>query len=432
VRCENIEGVWVPAEVELATDVHLGADAYVTVGHYKATKFLHKPDHDALGHFLPSDVANGTLVQIVGIEGVFYRWRDGELVPVIDKNTIKNIDAEITRVKDLLDVKENGASTGGAAGAGQSVKGQAAAGAQPTTRPIALKPELAKFEALVRFYETQKQLRSFIATGEDTIDTRYASAAPSRSKVASEIRTDGDRVSLRWRVWDEKFGAAKAQYKSALWDGTLWIEYHPAVNPMETELFVQKNDAMKRGRMAADYYGAPLMGICVGDNDPVDEVLMSVAISSVRERIEEINGSKCNVIEAVTPRGTYTLWIDPAHGYNLAKLEIQRNKGDLIYAGQRSTGGMAFALTNVRFEQVGQVWAPMEADMRSTASVASKTTTWHHKRLKVVLNPDFDSLRSFTPDDVPDGIAVRIGGEKPGDNKYKWQSGKVVAVTANK
>ncbi|MGE5608535.1 MAG: hypothetical protein ACM359_04730 [Bacillota bacterium] len=421
VRFEKIDGVWIPAEIELVDRLNAFGNSTTTIAHYKATSFLHKPDHDALGSFLPSDIANGTLVQIIGLHNINYRWRDGELIPMIDRASLANIDAEVNRLQgqDQSSLSASLAASGQSANASSNTP-------KPTTRPALLDAQ----GPLMKFRTTRQHLRAFIATAEDVIDTSHASAPPVRTRINSEIRTDGDRLSLRWRIWNEKDGIAKAQYKSSLWDGQQWVEYRPSVDPADSEVNVDTRDEFKKVRLAHDYYGAAFLGICAGDYEPVDEVLANTEILSWQERLENVQESPCHFIEAKTSRGTYKLWIDPKHGYNLAQVEVVRNKQDLAYAGQRLTSRMAFSMKNVRFEQINQTWVPMEADLQYTTDQLAKTVAWHHRRTRFILAPDFEALRSFAPDDVPNNISARRVGASA-TSKWQWQNGKVVPAPAN-
>ena len=84
-----------------------------------------------------------------------------------------------------------------------------------------------------------------------------------------------------------------------------------------------------------------------------------------------------------------------------------------------------------RFEQVGGVWAPMDAK----ASLMDKDTkigsysgwSWEHRTTDIKLNPDFDES-SFALSDVPEG-AQGFVHTPSGLQQYAWHDGK--AVPAN-
>lgn len=79
-RFEKFQEVWVPMEVERSLEVE-GKDNYAVKVHIQCTSFRLAPDHDALRSFRPDDVTNGSIVEIIGRDGVRYRWQDGKLIP---------------------------------------------------------------------------------------------------------------------------------------------------------------------------------------------------------------------------------------------------------------------------------------------------------------------------------------------------------------
>ena len=73
---------------------------------------------------------------------------------------------------------------------------------------------------------------------------------------------------------------------------------------------------------------------------------------------------------------------------------------------------MLFLLKNVRFEKTEEVWVPVEADMKQYQDDQISVIKWHHKRTKMILNPDHNALGSFVPDDIPEGTKVTIPGNR--------------------
>ena len=165
------------------------------------------------------------------------------------------------------------------------------------------------------------------------------------------------------------------------------------------------------------------MGICGGDYDRIDSILRKADNISLRQKTERVGNSQCYVIDAVTKRGKYMVWIDPEHGYNIAKIELQKRKGDLIGSSERVKIGMLFLLENVRFEKTDDVWVPVEADMKQYQDDRISIIKWHHKRTKMTLNPDHDALGSFVADDISDGTTVKVLGYP---RIYEWQNGNTV------
>jgi hypothetical protein len=82
----------------------------------------------------------------------------------------------------------------------------------------------------------------------------------------------------------------------------------------------------------------------------------------------------------------------------------------------------------VRFEQVGDVWVPMECDVHTfllhPRLGIDLTTKARHRRTEVVLNPDFEALSSFVPDDIRNGAMAWLTNDV--NTKYTWRDGELV------
>lgn len=402
IRFEKINDVWGPMEADIEMSHPWGNGRYRMKQHHKVTEIILNPDHDALGSFdsfVIDDIRNGALVHVAGIQEIDFRWQDGELIPDVDEFVINEIDR---MANELLSERK--------------------AEAEPEAK---LEPTpLTVLDLLDRYTATQSRLGSFIAKGESTIEyTGTAGQTGRTEKVICEFRFGGNRVNHRSSFWDGLLATKdKPAYKSFLWDGKNFYKYRQGRELKDNTVFIKKNDLSKKRLIATEYKGAPLMGICAGDYERVDSILRKADTISLRDKPEQIGDSNCFVIDAVTNCGKYTVWLDPDHGYNIAKVQVQRNKGDLVYDGQRVETTMSFLLDSVRFQKIDDVWVPMEAGVEYTDN-KSRTARWHHKRTQMILNSDFDALKAFVPDDIPDGTKVLLASDW---GQYKWHSGKVV------
>ena len=175
-----------------------------------------------------------------------------------------------------------------------------------------------------------------------------------------------------------------------------------------------------------------------GDEERVDSILLHQPDAvSIRDKMEQAGGTECYVIDAETKHGKYSVWIDPEHGYNIAKAVVQRQENDLFYGRTLKKEEYDFcSLKNVRFEKIDGIWVPMEFDTDLNRNVdfgkqinpkwpvrLSSEQKGHHKRTVVILNPDHDKLGSFVQDDIKNGALVLVVGV---EGKYKWRDGKVV------
>lgn len=397
---KQVGEAWIPAETKVSSREHYGPeDYYVGESQLKIADVTLDPDHDALGSFQPDDIENGARVYLVGMYGIHYSWQDGELIPNVDRVSVEMLDKltdEILRDDD---------------------------GVPPVEETEVMTPQAI----LERYVESQKYLQSFIAKGQSRIVREEKTGPPHDvEEQTCEFRFDGDKVCHRACSWDDAAGTKEqAEYASFLWDGESFVEYQRGLDPGSDKVVVRQGDAIKNRMISTHYRGAPLTGICGGDYEKVDSILGRADRLTLATERERVQGSDCHVLEATTPRGTYKVWIDPEHGYNIARMEVCRRKGDIFNYLDHVQGEARFLLSNVRFESVYGIWAPMEADMEQTDD--TQTARWHHKRTSILLNPDHEKLRSFAPDDIQEGAPVVILGAA--ESAAVWKDGQPVSET---
>jgi hypothetical protein len=137
--------------------------------------------------------------------------------------------------------------------------------------------------------------------------------------------------------------------------------------------------------------------------------------------MERINGILCYVLEGVYEKDKYTIWLDPQHGYNIAKAVVQRPRTNV--PGLQS---FRAEFKNVRFKKIDGKWLPVEANLEDRFDYNNGhycTDSYHVKVTEMVFDPDHDSLRSFVPDDIKDGTKVPfyIGSpNRPYYPQYIW------------
>ena len=416
---ENIDGVWIPTEANIIISSKMpNGDSWKAKQNIQLTEIALNPNHDSLGSFTPNDIANGSRVRIVGVKAIYYTWQDGELIPNVDKLVMKQIDTEVGKfMEEKMNPRyEPYAIMEEANGAGLKRKSES------LTTPT----DMTVSELMAKYQASQNQLQSFIAKGESAFEIAGKSSEISQmEKTISEFRYDGSRVNYRVRSLNDEISTCKACYESFVWDGKSFVEYRQGSDWNKSRASVSRYDSDKNKMIAKKYKGAALMGICCGDYERIDLILGKARSISLRDKTDTIGGSECYVIEANTKRGKYKVWIDPDHGYNIARIEVQKNKRDLINYMEPLKAKMSFLLKNACFEKIDNVWVPMEADMQQTENNGNKITRWHHKRIEFVPNPDHNTLKSFVPDDIPDGTKVKLTGDS---KKYKWQKGRPVAL----
>ena len=320
------------------------------------------------------------------------------------------------------------------------------------TSQIIAAEALTVSQLLDKYRANQNNFQSFMAKSTETTifsDTKFSGDKVKRE--ICEIRIDGEKVSHRLHFWlnqdttNTTFPIENMQYKSLLWDGESYFQYRQTAAVENNRAYIMREDSEARRIIPVAYGGAPLLGHLAGDYEPVDSILQESSTISVRDALEQIGKVPCYVIDAVTRHGKYTLWLDPEHGYNIAKATVQKENDDIAYGmplnerpeksgavmgGEEFGKGkkFAFSMENVRFEKINDIWIPMEADFQDTQAFANgrvQTFNRHHTRTEITLNPDFSKLNAFVPDDIQEGTKVHIIGVS--GIAYRWLDGKPVA-----
>ncbi len=325
-------------------------------------------------------------------------------------------------------------------------------------------------QLLDRFAATQAQLKSFIAEYEfNRQDAESGSKTWKGSHAMSgETRFDGKRVSARERLWgqivpDTQRTKGKPYYKSRLYDGRWFYSYEQpwwrledVPKGMSTGTLALETGpaAIKRQGISANSTNpAELLDLCGSGlalglgalphdgGQRFDVRLRAAAVVQVRDKLEPAGWtpSPCYVLDAETPQGHYTVWLDPAHGFQLAKAILKRGPGHQRVTGytlNNTESDLSF-VEKVRFEKSGEVWLPVETAGGLDNSFAGGLNSSMRFQLKVtrfILIPDHAALRSFLPDDFRDGArAIIIGSNYAGGGliNCQWRDGKIVDKAGN-
>ena len=296
----------------------------------------------------------------------------------------------------------------------------------------------AAFELLDKYAAGQEKMRSFTAkveTSREGFSSGTRSDKPRRFRMYAEadVRFDGQRACFRKASWgqiskDDYYEKDKPYYLSALWDGTTFIHYRPQREGWNFLIIKQpkgKGDAAKtyENMLKGDHAAKFLLGYFYPWSARIDALLREADTISVRPEMAKVGDGTCYVIDAAKNKGKYTVWIDPEHGYHIARIEIERRQRDIPALRLFSC-----VLKNVRFKQFDNVWVPVEADLKDRFVYPTgqyTNDTYRIKMKEIVLNCDHDRIGSFLPDDIKDGSKVLfINGVHVRD--HVWRDGKVL------
>jgi hypothetical protein len=310
--------------------------------------------------------------------------------------------------------------------AGLELVAKLSAAHEPLKRSIIISEAYTKWEN-----DYNKSANAFLRQHSGTMDLHEA----------AEMRYDGRRYAVRMRRWGTvtkkpELSEANPSCNLWMWDGSRFYGYAwiKSLSPDKCVLNICDGFKFPERELGGCGAEAVLRGY-YHTIRPVEEVLAGAQSLRRRDGTAHVGGSDCCMLEVQTKYGSYVLWIDPAHGYNVARAEIYLKKGDL--QGNRDLPQPAgftdqMVLENVRFEEVHGVWVPMEADIRTESKSPDGTSNSfsHVKRTDVKLNPDFEALGSFLlpADEVREGTTVYMTkGDTPEGSRlipYVWRNGK--------
>ena len=237
-------------------------------------------------------------------------------------------------------------------------------------------------------------------------------------------------MSHRWQKWGHVKSAAdfipkgQGPYNSVLWNGKYYISYITAGNRPGRLDIADVLNARLKANLGRHY----IFGFWADNSEErLDETLKKARTLSVRPNTEFVGQSECYVLDATVETGqgkvSYTVWLDPKHGYSTAKLESKK---------QRSVS----RFDNVQFEKTDGVWVTKYANFSRRCFFDGGEFTNEVYQIKVTemkLNPDHDALGSFLANDIREGARVGflndIKSATPVNTRmgpYKWKDGNVV------
>ncbi len=317
--------------------------------------------------------------------------------------------------------------------------------------------KLSACELLKRFADTQAQLKSFVVRSESSLQDEVFTPQPGKTAhwSATDTFLDGHQVSFRSRMWGHLPGGIqkskdKPYYQSRHYDGQWRYAYEqsywqakdapsPRVGAgmLVLDRVKQPKDLIETlGACQSGYCGFLMgLGVLPHDNLRIDARLGEAALIRVRDGLELAGAARspCYVLEADTPHGYYTVWLDPAHGYQMARGTLQRRPGHqrggwTLQAGESDRG----FVDQVRFEKFGDVWVAVELSGGLDNTFVGGHRSSRRFQTKVsqfLLNPRPEALGSFVPDDIRDGAVVYAPGLTNANGtliRCHWQDGRVV------
>jgi hypothetical protein len=143
---------------------------------------------------------------------------------------------------------------------------------------------------------------------------------------------------------------------------------------------------------------------------------------------ETLGGIPCQVVEARTKYGTFTVWLAPEKGYHALKSLWRKSGRDILRDDIRIEDQGITEWTEtveaVDVQRIDGVFLPVSGQLTHQARFADGQTSEDHstvRRSDIVLHPDFRALGAFQVV-LPEGTEVRLpdGSQRT----FRWSNGK--------
>jgi hypothetical protein len=310
-------------------------------------------------------------------------------------------------------------------------------------------------QVMLKFVESQKKLKSYIIKSNSKSNYVFTNSPIGDGQGTrycdSVVRFDGDRVKESVTSWGDtgqikNLAKENAFYMSILWDGEMG--YHLSLiekKRLQTAKSPGTLYVYKEGNTLPDYVRkkhkrsmiSPAQGYVFGNDQDIGTMFLRAdATVKLLDKRSKVNGVDCYVIEAQVPqRGEYKAWIDPVHGFNLARLRTRRKTGDLVNGkifGEDVYGTELYEV--LKFQEVSGLWLPKTFTQKNNShdggyDYDSRGFT-QTELYEVHLDPDHDKEKSFLTDDILNGTQVRLEGYPLNgpENVLVWQDGKVIDI----
>jgi rhodanese-related sulfurtransferase len=240
---------------------------------------------------------------------------------------------------------------------------------------------------------------------------------------------DGQRMREQRYTWDDSatgpLDRKHARYESHLFEVDRSISYFRSSGPSQEASVTYYAGSTPKGSVfdrVTSGAGSWSWGYFVegadSRSDRIDRFLRGCQSARVRPETESVEGASCYVLEAETPNGRYTLWMDPNHGYNFAKLHFEGQGVDMM--------GL-----NSAIKRFSEAWIPVKAQWQVRgAHPPDFTISYRHEIVieDLEIDPNHATRKPFVMDDVPEGTkTIFLGaGGRPMPGEFVWRDDRPV------
>jgi rhodanese-related sulfurtransferase len=274
----------------------------------------------------------------------------------------------------------------------------------------------------------QKSFATHVETNRVIVSQNRALGQDKPEKRREQTRVafwwDGQRMREQRYTWGDfatgTIDRTHADYESHLFEVDRSISYFRSGGPSQEASVTYYAGSIPKGSVfdkvtsSAGSWSWGYFGDGAGSHaDRIDRFLRGRQNARVRPETESIKGASCYVLEAETPNGRYTLWMDPNHGYNFAKLHFEGQGVDM-------TG------VNSVIKRFGEAWVPVNAEWEVRgAHPPDFTISYRHEIVieDLEIDPNYATHKPFVMDDVPEDTKTMLlgAGGRPMPGEFVWR-----------
>jgi rhodanese-related sulfurtransferase len=293
---------------------------------------------------------------------------------------------------------------------------------------------------LNRYSANQNKARSWIVQYEFRQGHYKDDRLQATQQESGRVHFDGERVLFRSHTtYSPKQPPLPGEAEQTplttrdgilLWDGRQHVNYSKSegggpgsasINPHERAREIQYVQRINNTGFLFGYLNNSFLRL--------DQILGQTRRGDAHVGRDVLAGTECVTIDADTAYGRYKVWLDPSHGYALAKVtvrldgkcrhlcldrplpaDVQQSLG-FQYSGFRQFGDMWMS---TKVESTLEIIYPADRDRYDVAFQITEFTP----------NPEPNALGHFTVDFIPEGTNIAIFPAI--QIQYTWRNGKPV------
>jgi len=322
--------------------------------------------------------------------------------------------------------------------------------------------DIPKEEQLVAFYQATANKSLFqrdkwiieVSDQSTTMKGDMPKIVTGKFSRKFTVYRDDDRIDSR----SERSGSfgnnskrtyATRTYQYLLLDGRVYDYQRREDAKDQPKIVVASKNLTRRVINCAGSNALALAGYMLGDLKPLAEILAEESsVLHTLPSMQMVNGFPTYVLEATTPYGHYTVWMDPNCGYSPRRVIVERGPKDLLDGKPVSTPPpppppgftrkprptrehVRFVLEISKIEEIdGDFMTTKGSTISSTVfSDGSKEESHNVCEFTLIdLDPDFNKIPDAFVLGVPEGTQV-YNMDFP-EGRFKWQNGKMVPLIA--